>query len=368
MTNEDHELLSNLNIILRNIINQDDNFQNRIISILKYVAQSYNSHPKYILCKKRQTKLTSYERFLYRSGSCGTRSHFSQIILNHYGVHSHRIGIQNFLGIGRGNHTCIEVSINGKLCFFDVTYGGYFIKDNIILSFSEIIENSNNLSTYLNVFDIHNNKGSLKNNNNYGYDMIDAIEYNKRLTVDSIDARERMLTLFTEQNLKNRYLTWYYSSVAPLKSYIPIYDRPKIYNYDINKSMTNNNSLSLGNLDNRNSDMIRIYRNNEMLFFGLHELGVKYCPIYLNFNIDFTGLPDTIIFTFHIFRNYLRDRKLLIDTDFILLTNNYLDKGAKNFEIKLKKNTNNTGFLKIYSDFTDVRRYIKIDSINIKFI
>ena len=132
--------------------------------------------------------------------------------------------------------------------------------------------------------------------------------------------------------------------------------------------MTNNNSLSLGNLDNRNSDMIRIYRNNEMLFFGLHELGVKYCPIYLNFNIDFTGLPDTIIFTFHIFRNYLRDRKLLIDTDFILLTNNYLDKGAKNFEIKLKKNTNNTGFLKIYSDFTDVRRYIKIDSINIKFI
>ena len=92
----------------------------------------------------------NFSRWVHRTGACGTRVTIFVNMAEIAGLRVQRFSVYNFGKVGSG-HTAAQVFWDDKWHYFDVTYAGYFEKNGEILSYEEMLIESEagNLYDYM---------------------------------------------------------------------------------------------------------------------------------------------------------------------------------------------------------------------------
>ncbi|MCP4895756.1 MAG: transglutaminase domain-containing protein, partial [bacterium] len=102
--------------------------------------------------RETQGKDDQLTAFAERKGFCGTRSSMFVRMLSIANITGRRFNLYNFGRVG-GDHACAQVFYDDRWHFFDVTYGGVFIRDGNILSWREITQDPESAVANMHVFE-----------------------------------------------------------------------------------------------------------------------------------------------------------------------------------------------------------------------
>lgn len=102
----------------------------RVMMIARWVAANIHN-------REDPLRMGSLEHYAARMGFCGARARLFVRMLSYINVSGRVFNIYNFGGPG-GGHSAAQAYYQGQWHFFDVTYGGAFLRGDHVLSWEEI--------------------------------------------------------------------------------------------------------------------------------------------------------------------------------------------------------------------------------------
>ena len=130
--------------------------------------------------------LNSYAQ---RSGDSMVRSQLLIKMLSYRTIPASAFRLYDFDGVG-GGYTCVQVYYDGQWHYFDVTNAGYFLRENTVLSWDQIIKDPETALGEMVIFD-------------------QTIDYNLDMYTSALSERERidnetrMRQIYSLENLSN---------------------------------------------------------------------------------------------------------------------------------------------------------------------
>lgn len=120
----------------------------KALRLAKWVGTHWRNASTIELVNKSHTSKVDFTKWVNRTGACASRVTFFVNMAEIAGLRVQRFSIYNFGKVGSG-HSAAQVFWDDEWHYFDVTYSGYFLKDNDILSYEEMLTETDNLLDYL---------------------------------------------------------------------------------------------------------------------------------------------------------------------------------------------------------------------------
>lgn len=160
--------------------------RDKALALARWIGTKWRNVSALELVSDSHDKGSWIERFVYRTGACGTRANIYVFMAEAVGLRAKVFSIYNFGHVGAG-HTAVQVEWDGKWHFIDVTYAGWFEKDGDVLSFAEIAALGAGALDYL--VPIETEADS------YWTDRLNPLTWRR------VDNRERMSRVYSAGNL-----------------------------------------------------------------------------------------------------------------------------------------------------------------------
>ncbi len=211
---------------------QDD--QDKCIAVAQWISSRISN--------RSNNSQSLYESFATRTGLCGYRARLFVEILQYLNIPAMVFNIYNYPTPGSG-HSCVQAYYQGSWHFFDVTYAGYFKKNDRVLSWHQIMEEAKKGDhlKYLVVFP----------------ETLDRNNYSMEFKEDRIEP-----VIITEKSNNKDRMTSYYSNVAQAKTFgFFKHPTPKklLIDFDFKKRSKN---YSIGSTDLDYVDLSKLARQN----------------------------------------------------------------------------------------------------------
>lgn len=179
--------------------------QERCLRIARWIAANINN---------RGNHVDILRSFADRAGLCFTRARLFCKMASYLAIDARVFNIYNFGGPG-GGHSCAQAYYDGSWHFFDLTYAGVFVKNDVVLSWAEIKADPAGAIEHMVVFD-----QTLDRYGNIGEALA---------TRGRVDNRRRMSEVYSLANLRaaDTYGFW---RQLPVKVLHPVVDCSRLQN------------------------------------------------------------------------------------------------------------------------------------------